>query len=61
MTRRFRRGVFYRRSLEPEDAKRAIDLSDAVSLLMNGFEDGQVTTIALRRGSIIMSQSARAG
>ena len=42
--------VIYKRSLEPEDAKRAIDLLLPYHIMMNGFEDGRVTTIALAPG-----------
>ena len=42
--------ILYRRSLEPEDAKRAIDLLMPYHIMMNGFEDGRVTTIAFAPG-----------
>ena len=42
--------VIYKRSLEPEDAKRAIDLLLPYHIMMNGFEDGRVTTVAFAPG-----------
>ena len=42
--------IIYRRSLEPEDAKRAIDILLPYRIMMNGFEDGRVTTVAFAPG-----------
>lgn len=42
--------IIYRRSLEPEDAKRAIDILLPYHIMMNGFEDGRVTTVAFAPG-----------
>lgn len=42
--------IIYRRLLEPEDAKRAIDILLPYRIMMNGFEDGRVTTVAFAPG-----------
>ena len=42
--------VIYKRSFEPEDAKRAINLLLPYHIMMNGFEDGRVTTVAFAPG-----------
>ena len=37
--------IFWRKNLPPDDAHRAVDVMLASGLLINGFEDGRVTTV----------------
>lgn len=38
--------ILYRRSFEPQDAKRVLDLVLPYRIMINGFEDGRVNTVA---------------
>ena len=42
--------ILYRRSFKPEDAKRVLDLVLPYRIMINGFEDGRVNTVAFASG-----------
>ena len=42
--------ILYRRSFKPEDAKRVLDLVLPYRIMINGFEDGRVNTVAFAPG-----------